>query len=1365
MSTIRLASLRRRPPGLVLGTTLLLWSGVLGSCGPPAPEGGDSPSAPVQTPRQDVAILPGLDPDRELTQFNLDQWSEREGLPQNFVNSLTQTPDGYLWMGGEQGLVRFDGVRFTVFTPQGHPGLPASWVKSLWTDPDGTLWVGTGGGGLTRYRDGKFTPFGPDEGISGTAVSAIQRDGEGRLWVGTEDDGLFWKSAGGTFNHLSTEDGLAHHMVTAIAPGPADGVWVGGPEGLTLVEGASPRIQRSPADLLEVPVRSLLVGPDGTLWVGTLGRGLYREQEGSLAPFDPDGTLSGTFVFGLHLDRQGVLWVGTNGAGLFRVRGTEVSRLTDQNGLPSNLIWDVMEDREGNLWLGMAGGGLIRLQDGIFETFGAPEGLSMAVALALLEGEDGSVWVGTAGRGVNRIREGEVTSFSLEGGSDDGIILSLAEDVDGSIWVGTVGHGLVRIHDGAVEYFEIGNGVGPSQISLTHVDREGQLWIGRRGRGLAAWRPETGVTRFIGLDEGLPNTYVTTLLEDATGVFWVGTRDGLARIHGDTVETFGTEDGLPHRTIHSLFAGAGGSVWIATMGGLARLDDRGIRALGPEAGLPGSEVMAVTGDDRGYLWLTSNQGVTRVSRDDLEAWISGDGGPVRPQRFGRADGLRSAEANGGVHPAIWRAQDGAIWFASMAGAVRVEPFAMARLSLPPLPVIEEVVLSGESVPPGRGLTLPPSQRTMEFRFSAPLMVAADQVGFRYRLEGFEGDWVTASDRRTAVYTNLPPGSYNFRVQASDREGRWSEAEATLPLELEPLLWERRTAQGAGLLLLLFLGVFGYRYRIRSLEERENRLLQVVREREETEAALRRSEERLRLALEAGDMGTWEWQLEANEVHWSQGLEVLFGESPGSRDQVEVKLAERIPIRDLARLRHAFARVVENLEEEVQLDFPVQRPDGRVRRVELRGRWVGDEASGQRRIMGVAADVTALVEAREALRSREEELRHAQKMEAVGQLAGGVAHDFNNLMAVIGGNTRLALDTLETTHPARVDLEEIRKAGDRAATLTQQLLAFSRKQVLQPRPVYLNDIIRNVERMLRTLLRDDVKLRTELSPERAPVRMDESGVEQILVNVILNAQDAMPKGGTVTISVRNGTRLPSALQEQGGVEAWNGHVILSITDTGQGMDESTRRRVFEPFFTTKEVGKGTGLGLASVYGIVKQSGGTVEVESEEDRGTTFRFRFPQVDSPSPSLHNRHTASKETTAEAPSPPKLPATTEEAGRILLVEDSAPVRQVARRILEASSYEVIEAAGGREALDLFESAPHDIDLLLTDVVMPEMGGPELAEKVRALRPDLPILLMSGHSEDMVATMAGSDAEVHFISKPFTPAELTLRLRSLLVH
>jgi two-component system, cell cycle sensor histidine kinase and response regulator CckA len=688
---------------------------------------------------------------------------------------------------------------------------------------------------------------------------------------------------------------------------------------------------------------------------------------------------------------------------------------------------------------------------------------------------------------------------------------------------------------------------------------------------------------------------------------------------------------------------------------------------------------------------------------------------------------------------------------------------MARPALPPLPVIEEVVLSDESVPPGSALTLPPSERTMEFRFSAPLMVAADQIGFRYRLEGFEDDWVTASARRTAVYTNLPPGNYNFRVQASDREGRWSEAEATLPLELEPLLWERRTVQGAGLLVLLLLGVFGYRYRIRSLEERENRLLQVVREREETEAALRRSEERLRLALEAGDMGTWEWKLETNEVHWSHGLEGLFGESPGSRDQVEMKLAEQIPIRDLARLRHAFARVVQSPEEEVQMDFPVQRPDGRVRRVELRGRWVGDEASGQRRIMGVAADVTALVEAREALRSREEELRHAQKMEAVGQLAGGVAHDFNNLMAVIGGNTRLALDTLEPTHPAWTDLEEIRKAGDRAATLTQQLLAFSRKQVLQPRPVYLNDIIRNVERMLRTLLRDNVKLRTELSPERAPVRMDESGVEQILVNVILNAQDAMPKGGTVTISVRNGARLPSILQGQGGVESWNGHVILSISDTGQGMDESTRRRVFEPFFTTKEVGKGTGLGLASVYGIVKQSGGTVEVESEEGRGATFRFRFPQVEAPSPSPGEARIASGNTPAENPPKSRLPGTTEDASRILLVEDSDPVRHVARRILEASGYVVTEAAGGREALHLFESAPYDIDLVLTDVVMPEMDGPELAAELRTHRPDLPVLLMSGHSEDLVATMAGSDVEVQFIPKPFTPAELTQRLRNLL--
>jgi len=1344
-------------PRLPLGPGLFQSASAL-----PASQAMGSPTGSASQTRGDV--LPGLDPSREPTQFNLDVWTEREGLPQNFVNSLAQTQDGYLWLGGERGLVRFDGTRFSVFTPENTPGLSSAWIKTLYADADGTLWIGTGGGGLIQYRDGTFQGVGEPEGLAGRRVSAIARDTHGDLWIGTEGAGLFRKDGEGTFHHWDTSSGLSHDFITDLSADPNGAIWIGTPTGLNRMRGDQLRSWDQESGLPDPRVQSVLAEDDGSVWVGTAGGGLFRRDGEVFRPFDASGELAGTFVFSLFRDRQGALWVGTNGSGLFRIWDGEVARLTDDTGFPSNLVWEVLEDREGNLWVGAAAAGLIRLQDGLFETFGDPEGLSMEVALPVLEDEEGGIWVGTPGRGVNRIRDGVVTPLPSIAGLSEQIILSLAQDVDGAIWVGTVSGGVTRLTEDAVETFGPADGLSPNQITVTFVDSQGTFWLGSPGRGLEAWRPETGVTRSFGLDQGLPDTFVGTVAEDGDGRLWVGTRNGLARIDGDDVAAFGTTDGLPHATVHSLYEDESGAMWVATMGGLAHIREDRITPLGPEAGLPGTELMAVIEDELGYLWLTSNQGVTRVSRAQLEAFMDGSGDPAQPHQFGRADGLRSAEANGGIHPAILRASDGSIWFPTMAGAVRVDPADLERPTLPLRPIVEAVVLPDRSVPGHTAVNLPAGHRTLEFQFSAPTFIGADQVGFRYRLDGFDEDWVIPTERRAAYYTNLPPGRYTFRVQARGRDGNWGETEATVSVTLAPHFWERRSVQLSGALLLLLMGGIGYRYRIRALEEREGRLLKVVRQREQTEAALRRSEERLRLALDAGQMGTWEWNLDTGQVHWSQGVEEFFGPSPGSMNRLQEHLDQWIEPGDLARFRRAIRAVMDQREEEIQMDFAVSGPDGERRQVEIRGRWVDEENGHSRRIMGVAADVTALIETQRALRSREEELRQAQKMEAVGQLAGGVAHDFNNLLSVIGGNARLALHTLEADHPAKEDLLEIRKAGDRAATLTQQLLAFSRKQILQPRLLYLNEIIRNVDRMLSSLLRDNVKLKFELEPELGPVRVDEGGVEQILVNLILNAQDAMPEGGSVTIGTRNEAPLPQNSETRDDQDTpdavrYRPHAVLFVSDTGQGMDEETRRRIFEPFFTTKEVGKGTGLGLASVYGIVKQSGGSVEAESQVGQGTTLRIRFPQIQETLEVGEGELSGDPFTEDWDPTKVDLtaPGGTE---RILLVEDNDPVRQVLRRILESYGYQVLEAPGGEEALELYHSLDNPVDLLLTDVVMPGMGGPELASVIREFNPHIPVLLISGHSEELVTTMAGRNPGVRFLPKPFTPGHLARQLR-----
>ncbi|TVP75007.1 MAG: response regulator [Gemmatimonadales bacterium] len=1316
--------------------------------------------------------LPGLDPSRTLDQYGIDAWGEREGLPQNFVNSLAQTPDGYLWMGTERGLVRFDGIRFTVFTAEDTEGLSSSWVRSLTTGPAGELWIGTGGGGLVRLRNGTFTTWGPEEGLPGRAVTQLATDPDGRVWAGLEGGGLARLGPDGAIRSWGPGDGLSGESVTALAVDSTGGVWVGTPGGLDRVAGDELRAFGPEDGLSGRRVEGLDVSAGGELRVATAAGDLHGFDGQRFVDLDPEGELTGALVSTIRHDRQGALWIATNGNGLYRLTDDGIDHLDSGGGLPSNLLWSVLEDREGHLWIGSNAAGLIRLRDGPFDIVGAPEGLSMDVALALMEGRDGTFWIGTPGGGLNRIRDGEVTAFTTARGLGNDIVLSLAEDPEGSLWVGMAAGGVSRVRGEEVETFTEEDGIGGAQVTVTFVDSEGALWLGVTGLGVRRWRGAP--PRTVGTAEGLPPGSITTMLEDARGRIWVGTREGLGRIDGERVEAFGPEDGLPAGGINSLWEAPDGTLWVATMGGLARMGPDGrIQTAGPDVGLPAPEPMAVLGDGEGNLWITSSQGVSRVSLAELEAALAGEPVQVVPEQFGRADGLRSQEANGGIHPAIWQASDGAIWFPTMQGAVRIDPDSAERRTLPPRPTLEDLVVGTARMHPAGTVRLPPGERVLEVRFSAPTFQAPREMAFRYQLQGFDPDWVRPGDRRTAFYTNLPPGDYTFRVQAAGRDGIWNTAdEARLELELAPHVWERDSVRAAGALAFLLLLGAGYRYRIRTMEEREARLLALVEARERTQAALRQSEERLRLALEAGRMGTWEWRPGEDTHIWSEGMEHLFGPPPRGDTGLVDRLVEAADPEDRDRVRRRLEQIRNRSTEAVHFDFRLAPPEEleTPRQVEFRGRWTTDDDGADPRIIGVAGDVTALIEAQRALRAREEELRQSQKMEAVGRLAGGIAHDFNNLLAVIGGNGRLALDTLPADHPVAEDIREVVRAGDRAADLTQQLLAFGRKQVLQPRILDLNEVVGEMERMLRRLLRANVTLETDLAGEPTRIVADAGSLEQILLNLALNAQDAMEDGGHLTISTRS---MPGEAATDDPVAA-EPHVRLEVRDTGHGMDEETRQRIFEPFFTTKELGKGTGLGLATVYGIVQQSGASIETLSRVGRGTTFVLRFP-IAPPEPAAEDTDRRAEPRMADRVLD----------GRVLLVEDSRAVRSVTRRILERAGLQVVESSTAEDALEamgvmealgvmgaeeeaLIQDPPAPpFDLVLTDVSMPGLSGMDLARELRRRWPSLPVVVMSGQAAPAreVAPLLedGSGVPVRFISKPFSPPALTALVAELL--
>ncbi|HEX6070625.1 MAG TPA: ATP-binding protein [Longimicrobiaceae bacterium] len=392
------------------------------------------------------------------------------------------------------------------------------------------------------------------------------------------------------------------------------------------------------------------------------------------------------------------------------------------------------------------------------------------------------------------------------------------------------------------------------------------------------------------------------------------------------------------------------------------------------------------------------------------------------------------------------------------------------------------------------------------------------------------------------------------------------------------------------------------------------------------------------------------------------------------------------------------------------------------------------------LVGVARDVTE----RKQLEAR---LFQSQKMEAVGRLAGGIAHDFNNVLTAIRGHAEFLLMDLPADTEARQDAEGIGQAVDRAAGLTRQLLAFSRKQLLQPRVIELNEVVTEMERMLRRLIGEDIELLNHPGPDLGRVRADPGQIEQVILNLAVNARDAMPDGGTLLIETQN-VELDSAYGRGHPQVAPGSYVLLAISDTGCGMDEATQAQIFEPFFTTKEVGRGTGLGLATAYGIVQQSGGTIWVYSEVGKGTSFKIYLPRVDAPQ---------------EAKT--VVPARPAEGGAetLLLVEDDPAVRALAMRLLERAGYTVIEASDGAEALRIAAAHAGVIDLLLTDAVMPRLGGRELAERLLDRRPGMAVLCMSGYTDDAVLRHGIINEGAAFLEKPFTPEGLLRKVRAVL--
>jgi len=1127
-----------------------------------------------------VSPVRALNTSRQISQYGHTAWRIEDGVFAGTPNAITQTTDGYLWIGTQSGLTRFDGVRFVSWRPPEGKALPSSRINSLFGARDGSLWIGTSRG-LARWRDGELTNYLDPAG----SIMAIVEDHAGTIWIAraniSDKQGPLCKVIDTELRCYGRDDGVAVPYAVALTNDSLGNVCLAGGSMVSRWRPGSAAAYVSgdldPAEIFN-GVLALAGGPDGSLWIGVVysgkGGGLQQLVQGAWKPFVTPGFDGSTLeVTALLLDRDSSLWVGTLNQGIYRIHGNNVDHFRSSDGLSGDAVTGLFQDREGNIWVATSRG-IDAFHDLRVASFSTRQGLSADQVNSVLASRDGAVWIGNYNLDV--LRSGKITSIQPRSRLPGRRMTSLLEDRVGRLWVG-VDRDLSVYEQGNFRKIPTRDGSPLGGVRAMAEDVDGSIWAttsdptGNKHRLLRI--QDLKIREEISSPQ-LPAA--NTLAADPHGGVWLGLANGgLARFRNGQMEVFPFSS--PHDgPVYGLLVNSDASILAATPSGLVGWRNGSLQTLTERNGLPCDVIYSLISDRESTLWLYAACGVIAIPNTELQRWWESPNATVKSRLFDVFDGARPMSTP--FQPNVSLSPDGRLWSANQNVLQMIDPARLDSNPIVPPVHVEEMIADHKNYAPRDGLRLPPLTRDLEVDYTALSFVAPQKVRFRYKLEGHDSEWQDPGTRRQAFYADLRPRNYRFRVIACNNDGVWNEEGATLAFSLTPAWYQTWWFRGACLAVFLALLWTLSQWRIQQVKRQEEQLRHVL----DTIPAL---------AFSSSPDGKTEW-VNRRWVEYS-GLSEESSSGSGWRSTVhpddleehlkkwQISLASGEPFEHEARHRSA---------------------NGEYRWFLVRAVRLHDVHENILKWYGTLTDIEELKKTeqeRERLRRLQADLAHVNRVSTMGELAASLSHELKQPIASAILNASACLRWLKHDQP---DLEEAREAtmrvvkdGNRAAEIIDRLRSFYKKGSPPERElVDANEVVREMLVLLGSeAAQNAVSMRTELSSDLPAVRADRVQLQQVCLNLMLNAIEAMKDtGGELTI--RSG-------------RTDDGHLLIAVSDTGMGLPAEKADQIFGAFFTTKP--DGSGMGLTISRSIIESHGGRLWAGVNAQRGTTFYFTLP------------------------------------------------------------------------------------------------------------------------------------------------------------